>query len=132
MTRKSENCYKHVFNYIEQNVMSLECKSFMTDFEDAMRNGIASVWPNAERNTCWFHLCQAVKRRIVKNSALSKLIQTNPEARDIYKKILSLPLLPPELIVDAFYKLKAIAMTKFAGRFNSFFVYYERQWLQKV
>lgn len=104
----------------------------MTDFEIAMRKGIATVWPNAERKTCWFHLNQAVNRRISKNSALAKLIQTNDAAREIHKKILALPLLPPNLIVDAFHKLQAVAMEKFEAQFREFFAYYNRQWIQKV
>lgn len=131
MTRKTEDCYRHIFQYIEENVFSLQCKSFMTDFELPMRNALRSVHPNSEFYTCWFHLTQAAKKQMSKLSALSKLIQRNEEARAIYKKLLALPLLPADLIAETFHKLKALALSKFK-QFKEFLAYFERQWLQRV
>ncbi|XP_031618175.1 uncharacterized protein LOC116337627 [Contarinia nasturtii] len=65
-----------------------------------------------------------------KLSALSKLIQRNGEARTIYKKLLALPLLPSDLIVAAFHKLKTLALSKFK-QFQTYLAYFERQWLRK-
>lgn len=133
MTRKTEEAYNHLFRYIDENVCSLQCKSFMSDFEVAMRNAIAEVWPDADYITCWFHLCQACERQVAKNSALLKLLRSNnKEAREIYKKILALALLPADKVVDAFEKLASIAMCKFPTQFGPFLNYYRRQWLVKV
>lgn len=131
MTRKTEVCYQHIFKYIDENVFSLQCKSFMTDFELAMRNALKSIYPNCEHNTCWFHQTQAAKQNMMKLRPLSKLIRTNDEARTIYKKLLALPLLPADLIVDAFHKIKTLALSKFK-QFKTYLAYFERQWLQRV
>ena len=131
MTRKTEECYRNIFKHIEENIFSLQCKSFMSDFEIPMRNALASMYPNAKLNTCWFHLTQAAKKNMSKLSTLSKLIQRNDEARTIYKKLLALPLLPADMIVDAFHKLKTLALSNFK-QFGTFFAYFERQWLQRV
>lgn len=131
MTRKTEECYRHIFKYIDKYIISLQCKSFMSDFELPMRNALKSVYPNAEYNTCWFHLTQAAKKNMSKLSTLSKLIRRDEEARTIYKKLLALPLLPADLIVDAFHKLKTLALSKFK-QFKTFLAYFERQWLQRV
>lgn len=130
MTRKTEKAYTHIFNYIEKNVCSLKC--FMTDFEAAMRNGLKSLDTGAIFNTCWFHVCQAVRRRVAKNFGLITLIQTNETARELYKKILALPLLPAPLIRDAFMILKGEILTRFSRAFREFLRYYERQWIEKV
>lgn len=132
MTKKTQAAYTHLFKYIDENVFSLRCASFMTDFEQAMRNSIAAVWPGAEYLTCWFHLCQACERQVSKNSALLKLLRTNKDARVIYKKILALALLPAEEIIDAFENLAAIAMSKFSNAFGPFLTYYRNQWLHKA
>lgn len=94
---------------------------------------MAEVWPGAEYKTCWFHLCQACERQVAKNYALLKLLRSsNKDARELYKKILALPLLPADRIVDAFEKLAGIAMAKFPTEFRPFIIYYRNQWLQKV
>lgn len=131
MTRKTEDCYRHIFEYIEENVFSLRCKSFMTDFEFPTRNALRTIYPNSEFYTCWFHLTQAAKKNMSKLRALSKLIRRNEEARIIYKKLLALPLLPADLIVEAFHKLKTLALSKFK-EFKTYLAYFERQWLQRV
>lgn len=131
MTRKTEDCYHHIFKYIDENVFSLQCKSFMTDFEISMRNALGSVYPNSEKKTCWFHLTQAAQKKMSKMSTLFNLIIRNEEARTIYKKFLALPLLPANLIVAAFHKLKTLALSKFK-QFSAFLIYFERQWLQRV
>lgn len=133
MTQKTKEAYTHLFKYIEENVCSLQCSSFMSDFELAMRNAIAEVWPNADYTTCWFHLCQACERQVAKNNALLKLLRSkNKEAIVIYKKILALALLPADEIVGAFEKLATEAMSKFPTQFRPFLSYYRKQWIQKV
>lgn len=132
MNRKTEASYKHILQYIENNVCSLQCVSFMTDFEIAMRNAIRDIYPDSQLNTCWFHLTQATKRKVVKYSELTKLITTNEDARKIYKKLLALPLLPATGIYNAFIVLKADALSVFGNIFAPFLKYYENQWLKKV
>lgn len=132
MTRKTQACYTHIFEFIETNICSLKAKSFMTDFELAMRNALKKLYPDASHHTCWFHLCQAAQKHAEKCRALVKLMQDNEEARDLYKKLLALPLLPANLIKNAFIDLKAEIMSKYGKAFRKFIAYFEKQWIVKV
>lgn len=132
MNRKTEEAYRHLFQYIEVEICSLKCASFMTDFELAMRCALKSLYPESSFNTCWFHFCQCARRRVAKNSALAKLIQKNEDARRLYKKCLALPLLPCNEIVAAFKILKAEALAQFSKEFHPFMTYFEKQWIEKV
>lgn len=132
MTRKTQACYTHVFEYIEKNICSLSGKSFMTDFELAMRNALKKIHPEMQFRTCWFHLCQAAQKNAKKDRDFIKLIKKNEEARSMYKKILALPLLPANQIKNAFIALKADALLKFGKPFRTFLAYFEQQWLEKV
>lgn len=112
--------------------MTLQCKTFMSDYETALRNGFAAVVPDANLASCWFHFVQAVKRNAVKLPNLVKLIRSNPAAGNIYYKLQSLPLLPAKHIVPAFNMLKSEAYSLNKGLFARFFKYYENQWLKRV
>lgn len=35
MSKKTQECYSHVSKYVEKNICSLECKTFVTDYERA-------------------------------------------------------------------------------------------------
>lgn len=62
MSNKQQETYAAVFQFIHDNVMMLHCDVFMSDYETALRNGFATVVPDA----CWFHFVQAVKRNAMK------------------------------------------------------------------
>lgn len=132
MNKKSEAAYKHIFEYIEENIFSLNGQSFMTDFELAMRNGLRSVYPRAEFNTCWFHFCQAARRKASQTTNFISYLIYHKDARQIYCKLLALPLLPANEIIESFDRLKVHALTTFPGIFVEFLTYYERQWIFKV
>lgn len=131
MSRKTEAAYKAVFEYINENVMSLECDLFMTDFEQALRNGLASVVSNTKFRCCWFHYCQACKRCVRKLEELIPVIKEG-EGKEIYHRLLCLPLLPAGEILNAFQALKQKAFAINADAFKRFFTYYENQWLKNV
>lgn len=128
MTRKTEESYKAVFEYIHNNIIQLDGKAFMSDYEKAMRNALKKLFPNSKMDACWFHFTQAVKKNAAKYPAMMKLIRSNTDAAKIYYKLQALPLLPASEINAAFQMLKSQAPTKF----KKFLVYYERQWLGSV
>lgn len=132
MTRRTEEAYKHVFEYIEREVCTLNGVSFMTDFEIPMRNALKAVHPLVELKSCWFHFCQCARRRVSKIPNLAKLIRTNDHARELYKKFLALALLPHYEIIPAFNKIKAEALSIFSKQFHPFLGYFEKQWILKV
>lgn len=131
MSRKSERCYIHLFTALKQ-IFDLTGESFMTDLEIAMRNAIRHVYPGARLHTCWFHFCQAAKRKAYQIPMFIRSIQANENMKSIYYKLLSLPLLPAADIMACFHMLKAQAQQIDAKSSKQFLVYFEKQWLKKV
>lgn len=86
MNRKTQAAYEGVLEYIDEHVLPLRgVASFTTDFELAMRNALNRLDPSVKRFTCYFHFCQAVKRRAWQTPGLVKIIRSNAKARWIVK-----------------------------------------------
>lgn len=82
MTNKTQISYEDVFKYINKNILQLQgVSSFTSDFEVAMRNGIKKLFPDSKRFTCYFHFCQAVKKRASQTDGFAKLIGENKRAK---------------------------------------------------
>lgn len=58
MTKKTDVAYHAVFKYIHENVLSLECKVFMMDYEKAAQKGLKNAVPEMVVKHCWFHFKQ--------------------------------------------------------------------------
>lgn len=132
MTRKTETAYKHLFQFIDQNVCSLNCRSFTTDYEIAMRNALRELFPNARLVACWFHYSQALKRKVAQIPNFERFLRGSVAAEEIYYKLQCLPLLPAHLIIGAFEKLKIEALKCDKMKFTPFIQYFERQWIERV
>lgn len=132
MSNKKTQCYEHLFNFIETNVCSLRCSSFMTDYETPMRNALKNCYPHSDFFSCWIHFKQAAKRQAIKMGSFFDYLKKNDKALLLYHKFLCLPLLPPHLILDAFDMLVREAKAISGTRFDRFIRYFERQWLIRV
>lgn len=134
MNKKSKKCYSHFFQYVKQNSLNLDGATFMTDYEAGIRKAIRTEFPNSKLSGCWFHFCQAVRRRITTtNNELASYIRQNKQASFNYHKILTLPLLPASHILESFKKIqKDIESFDHHFKFASFLEYFEGQWLRKV
>lgn len=86
MSRKSEEAYDDVMNFINENVIDLKCGKFTTDFEVAMRNALHKICPTATLIACWFHFNQAVKRYASQIPGFSAFLKGNDEANKIFKQ----------------------------------------------
>lgn len=132
MSGKSAALYELVFEYIEQHIFKLKPAHFMTDFETGLRVAINRYYPDAILNGCWFHFSAAVRRRML-SLHLHSLIEENVHAKFVYRAILSLPLLPSELILEGYSIIKHQAV--FYGVYNWFkpmFEYFDSFWLALV
>lgn len=104
----------------------------MTDFESGMRAAIRKCYPHANIHGCWFHYCAALRRKSY-NLNLRGLISNHTSAREIYRKLLNLPLLLPHQIETAFLGIKKEAHDKMLhNEFKDFFQYFETFWLELV
>lgn len=132
MSCKKQICYTHIMQYIHEHICSLDGASFMTDYETAMRNAIAGQYPNMSLRCCWFHFCQAVKKKASTFGGFVNIIRNNLIEREIYYKLMCLPLLPPEMILTGFEILRKMAERVTFAPFHDFLKYYERQWIIRV
>lgn len=131
MSNRKESTYCAVFQYINENIFVLEFKLMMSDYERAMRNGFNTVVPSTKQYGCLFHYMSALKRFVIKNPRLLKLVLKDSNAHKFYRKLMCLPLLPAESIGPVFETVAAQARA-----FNNAFVpllnYVKRQWLTRV
>lgn len=134
MTKKSEAAYIAVFKYIEENIWKLQPKCFMTDYECGMRNALKIVHPKAKLSACWFHYCQAIRRKCSNFGDFLKKVRNDKYADEVFHKVLALPLLPSEHIKNAFEMLE-LGLKKDAPKYKMFqpmLTYYRKQWLNRV
>lgn len=129
MSRKTEKCYTHLFQTLKE-IFPLNGKSVMTDFELAMRNAIRSVYPTIKMHTCWFHFCQAAKRKASQLMHFMAQLKINENIKNAYYKLLCLPLLPASEILSCFQIIKSQVTDEKV--FKPFLKYFETQWMQKV
>lgn len=132
MSCKKQICYEHVFAYIHEHIFDLECASFTTDYEMAMRNAILKQYPDAIHRCCWFHYTQAVKRNASKIAGFVPMVRGNMDERELYYKIMCLPLLPSSMIRASFDMLNEKGRSLGNDAFNKFLDYVERQWMERV
>lgn len=82
MSRKTKKAYKSVFKFIDKKIIKMSnVVSFTTDYELAMRNALRELFPNVRRFACYFHFCQAVKRRAWQTPGFVTHIRTKPKVR---------------------------------------------------
>lgn len=133
MSSKSTECYNALFQYIETMIFELKPASFMCDYENGLRKSLKTIYPNSIISGCWFHHNQAVRRkcRMLRKKFFRALKQDRNKAK-IYRKLLLLPLLPQDMIQEAFDGLVLDAeMFECYDFFKPIFEYYQKQWLDK-
>lgn len=132
INKKLFDAYKHLLKCKEENYFELNPASFITDYELAMRKALKEIYPNVIYKNCWFHYTQCLKRNVALIPVLSSIIKIDKEARTIYRKFLSLPLLNPNDIILAYNFLKNECQNpKFIvdgqSKFFDFIKYFEYQ-----
>lgn len=130
MSNRTTEAYKTVFNYIHENVLSLDAGAIITDFEYALRNALKATVPSTPLLGCWFHHCQALRKKVASLSDLFELTKRNKEAKILYRKFQCLALLPASKIKMAFDQLAYEALEKFP-QFEKFIIYYDNQWIRR-
>lgn len=132
MSGKKTELYKEIFDFIEKKLIQLKPAQFMTDFEAGLRKAINEFYPDAILYGCWYHFCSAVRRKFM-SLDMYELISKVPAAKLIYRMILSVPLLPAELICKGYNIVKEEATKKkLDKKFKKIFEYFEQYWLEQV
>lgn len=133
MSGKSAALYEEVFKYIELKLFHLQPSQFMVDFEAGLRKAIRNIYGIVVQiHGCWYHFCAAIRRKLLKLE-LYQLTINNPIACFIYRSMLNLPLLPPELLLDGYNIIKREATScELYKKFKPMFDYFESYWLALV
>lgn len=132
MTRKTQKSYEAVFDFINAKIFDLSgTKTFITDYEMAIRNALRKKYPRAKQTACLFHFAQAVRRKATKINGFVEFLQSNERAKKIYYQLMYIPLLPSNCIAAAFQNVcnKADAIGR--AKFEPFIKYYRKQWIEK-
>ncbi|XP_066603369.1 uncharacterized protein [Prorops nasuta] len=134
MTNKTENNYKAIFNFIATKFPLLKPKLSMSDYEVALSNALEKSFETLRATHCYFHYAQA----LIKKGENLKLVNKNmnkincPERFIILKKVILSAILPHNYIVRTFNLLRTETNKEFGEKFEKYFRYYEKYWLQKV
>lgn len=127
--------YKQVFNYIEDNLVKLGPEIIHTDYEASLLKALKTVYPRSNRVGCWFHYCQAIRRRLGRNKGRQFFfdLKADKAAYKIYTKLLDLPLLPAKNIPEGFSIIQKEISDKMLDKwFKHIYAYFKRYWLPKV
>lgn len=131
MSRKTAECYVDVFKYVEEHVLKLEAKEFITDFEGGLRKAVEICYPNSVLRGCWFHFCAALRKKAM-DLDLRTVLKTNAEARTVLSMLMSIPLLPANFIIAGFnhimQRAKNVGMH---SEFSKLFTYFRSYWLDQ-
>lgn len=130
MTRRTKEAYVAVLRFIEAEVGGLKPASFMSDFEPALRSAIRTVY-HCQTRGCYFHFTQAVRKNASQTTGFFDAVNNDTVMSRVYHKLLALPLLPKEQIVEGYDHCKEAA-SAFGDVFTSFLSYFYRQWILKV
>lgn len=131
MSRKTTNAYYSVLKYVHENLIPLVGSGIIIDFEKAERLAISRLNTGIVIYGCWFHFCQALRRKLASLGELFELVRMNDEAKTIFSQFQCLALLPADMIEDAFKKLSKKAL-KISLLFAQFIDYFDKEWIKIV
>lgn len=119
MTNKEESSYIRLFSIVKG--LGVDLSSFKCDYEVAQINAYQRIFPNGNLSGCYHHFNAAIFKK-------AKALNTNStkEGRMVVRKTAILPLLPPNLIPEAWYRIiKSVPSTTSLKAFKK---YFERTW----
>lgn len=136
MSKRTIPAYENAFQYINRNLIPLRGQAIIIDFEKAMRRGLLLVLrANGSMMAilgCWFHFCQALRRKLLKLPDLAHKIRTNDKYKDIFRRIQCLPLIRCEDIEPTFKDLGKEALKLDKKLFAPFLNYFHNEWIKTV
>ena len=97
MTAKLEGLYSAVLDKVWSKLPALRPALIHCDFERPLINAIEAVCTCGSVSGCWFHACQAVKRKVGAEGLIGEA-KKNKKVKDWTRSFYTLPLLPPDKI----------------------------------
>ena len=108
---KRKQDYVGVFSATKTFLPAVNVKTITLDFEAAMWQAVAEVFPTVTRLGCFFHWSQAIWYK-VQELGLQPASMSDENTHTYIRKLLSLPYLPAEHIAPIFEKLQKKAVTQ--------------------
>lgn len=109
MSNRTFEAYKAI---VANNVFQLKPELFMTDFEPALRKAINICYPGVRLHGCWFHFDRAIQKYCLKLPKLRQILKINSNAREVFKELLSLPLLPEKSFMEGYNAVQEKARSR--------------------
>lgn len=106
-------------------------KGIIIDFEKAERLALKGLESGIDILGCWFHFCQALRRKLASMSDLYELVRKNDKAKGIFRQFQCLALLPAEMIESSFIELSKEAL-KCSKLFAPLIDYFYKEWIKIV
>ena len=111
MSGKRKQDYIGVFSATKTFLPAVNVKTITLDFETAMWQAVAEMFPTVTRLGCFFHWSQAIWHK-VQELGLQPAYTSDENTHTYIRKLLSLPYLPAEHIAPIFEKLQEKAVTQ--------------------
>lgn len=107
--RKDEATYNTMLTHLKQHASEMNWNFspsyFMLDFEMAAFNAVKRVLPNSIAKGCLFHYDQSVWRQASSTYGLKVPFNENKEVRDTIHKLMALPFIKVEDVVETFLNI---------------------------
>ncbi|CAF1643914.1 unnamed protein product, partial [Rotaria magnacalcarata] len=135
---KKKLTYQLLFKLLQSSAEERKIKFYpiqlMTDFETAVKSAFTILYPKTIHDGCFFHYLKSIVKRLKKYGLWNDYLVND----DIYlfvKKLMSLPMLKPDLMMVGFKMIeKELDNNKklkyYEVKLNHLFSYYYHQWLK--
>ncbi|KAL7294978.1 hypothetical protein TKK_0011688 [Trichogramma kaykai] len=141
MSRKTTKAYSAIWAHLQEEFPSFRPFRVTCDFEKAFMKSVRIAFQTHVRG-CYFHFTQAIVRKAKSKEYrlyVRKNATQNPKGQEIIKKLIILPLLPPDKIPEGFEIIKNLTKTKFADesklqkKWSKYLNYYfDKEWMKTV
>ncbi|CAF1270853.1 unnamed protein product [Rotaria sordida] len=126
--------FKLLQSAAQERKLKFSPKRLMTDFETAVKSTFTILFPKTIHDGCFFHYLKSIIKRL-KKYGLWKNYLIDDHVYLLVKKLMSLPMLKPDLMVVGYNLIeKELGENKNLKQckvqLNRLFVYYYNQWLK--
>lgn len=136
MSRRTTEAYESVFKYITEKLIPLRGEAIIIDFEKAMRKALIQILKSIDSHMsilgCWFHMCQALRRKLSKLPDLFQKVRSDEKYKNIFRRFQCLALLPLHHIASTFKDLCKDALKLDKDSFAPFVNYFNEEWMRIV
>lgn len=138
LTRKTGQIYSELFTQLRQLAQQrghpIIWTKFRTDFEVAVMNTVAEVFPGLTVTGCFFHFCSAIIKKLREMGFGPDYANSVTYVKVTAKSIMGLAFLPPLIVADTFTEIcndynNPPANAAARPNLDMFFLYVQSSWI---